>query len=87
MFPVTGYSAADGAFDRLQVARSDEEVREALSDVMHVLRADPPAAFLVWPREARAADVSLDIPYETDRDVFGALWRLKRAEPQVRVQR
>ena len=65
MFPVTGYSAADDAFDRLQVASSDEEVREALSDVMHVLRADPPAAFLVWPREARAADVSLDIPYET----------------------
>ena len=87
MFPVTGYSAADGAFDRLQVARSDEEVREALSDVMHVLRADPPAAFLVWPREARAADVSLDIPYETDRDVFGALWRLTLAEPQVRAQR
>ena len=87
MFPVTGYSAADAAFDRLQVASSDEDVREALSDVMHVLRADPPAAFLVWPREARAADVSLDIPYETDRDVFGALWRLKRAEPQVAVRR
>ncbi len=54
---------------------------------MHVLRADPPAAFLVWPREARAADVSLDIPYEKDRDVFGALWRLKWAEPQVAVRR
>ena len=87
MFPVTGYSAADAAFDRLQVASSDEDVREALSDVMHVLRADPPAAFLVWPREARAADVSLDIPYETDRDVFGGLWRLQRAGPQVRAQR
>jgi len=86
-FPVTGYSAADGAFDRLQVARSDEEVREALSDVMHVLRADPPAAFLVWPREARAADVSLEIPYETDRDVFGSLWRLQWAGPQIKAQR
>jgi peptide/nickel transport system substrate-binding protein len=87
MFPVTGYSAADAAFDRLQVASTDEAVREALSDVMHILRADPPAAFLVWPREVRAADVSLDIPYEKDRDVFGALWRLKRAEPQVAVRR
>ena len=66
---------------------TDEDVREALSDVMHVLRADPPAAFLVWPREARAADVSLDIPYETDRDVFGTLWQLKRAEPQVTARR
>jgi hypothetical protein len=41
----------------------------------------------VWPREARAADVSLDIPYETDRDVFGSLWRLKRAAPPLSVQR
>ena len=87
MFPVTGYSAADAAFDRLQVASSDEDVREALSDVMYILRADPPAAFLVWPREARAADVSLEIPYETERDVFGSLWRLQRAGPQVRAQR
>jgi hypothetical protein len=86
-FPATGYSAGDVAFDRLQVARSDEEVREALSDVMHVLRGDPPAAFLVWPREARAADVSLDIPYETDRDIFGGLWRATPAGPTVRAQR
>ena len=85
-FPVNGYSAADAAFDRLQVASSDDDIRQALSDVMHVLRSDPPAAFLVWPREARAADVSLDIPYETDRDVFGALWRLKWAEPQLRAR-
>ena len=37
-------------------------------------------SFLAWPREARAADVAFDIPYETDRDVFGTLWRLNRAE-------
>lgn len=87
LFPDSGYSAADGALDRLQVARSDDEVRQALSDVMHVLRNDPPAAFLVWPRESRAADASLDIPYETDRDVFGTLWRLKLAQPQATAQR
>jgi peptide/nickel transport system substrate-binding protein len=86
-FPVTGYSAADDGFDRLQVAKSDEEVREALSNVIHVLRADPPAAFLVWPQEARAADASLDIPYETDRDVFGTLWRATAAGPMGRAQR
>ena len=45
------------------------------------LRADPPAAFLVWPREARAADVSIDVPYEPDRDIFGTLWQMKRAAP------
>jgi ABC-type transport system substrate-binding protein len=87
MYPMTGYSAADDALDRLQVASSDEQVREALSDVMHVLRSDPPAAFLVWPHEARAADVSLDIPHEPERDVFGSFWRIKRAEPGVRAQR
>ena len=55
-YPRTDYAAADGALDRLQVAHTDEAIREALLDVMHVIRADPPAAFLVWPREARAAD-------------------------------
>ena len=47
--------------------------------VMNVMRSDPPAAFLVWPREARAADASMDVPYETDRDIFGTLWQMKRA--------
>ena len=45
------------------------------------MRSDPPAAFLVWPREARAADASLDVPYEPDRDIFGTFWQLKRAAP------
>ena len=84
-FP-TGYVAADGALDRLQIAHSDEEIREALADVMHAMRNDPPAAFLTWPREVRAADIALDIPYEKERDVFGSLWRLKKPGPQVRAQ-
>jgi len=45
---------------------------------MQVMRNDPPAAFLTWPREARAADIGFEIPYETDRDIFGTLWQLKR---------
>ena len=69
----TGYAGADAALEQLQVARTDDDVRRALSDVMHVMRSDPPAAFLVWPREARAADASLDVPYEPDRDIFGTL--------------
>jgi ABC-type transport system substrate-binding protein len=76
-FP-TRYVAANAALDHLQVARSDDQVREALADVMHVMRNDPPAAFLTWPREARAADTGFEIPYETDRDIFGTLWQLKR---------
>jgi hypothetical protein len=85
-FP-TGYVAADSALDRLQIAHSDDEIREALADVMHAMRNDPPAAFLTWPREVRAADIALDIPYEKERDVFGSLWRLKRPGPQVTAQR
>ena len=78
-FSRTDYSGADAALERLQAAHTDEEVRQALSDVMNVMRSDPPAAFLVWPREARAADASMDVPYETDRDIFGTLWQMKRA--------
>ena len=77
----TGYMAADGALDRMKYAQTDDEVRVALGDVMRVFRTNPPAVFLVWPREARAADRSLEIPYTPDRDVFGDLWRAQRAAP------
>ena len=73
----TGYSAADGALDRLQRARTNDEVRLAVAEVMSHFRDDPPAIFLALPREARAADKSIWIPYETDRDVFGTLWQLR----------
>ena len=72
-----GYSAADSALDGLQRARSTDEVRLAISEVMAHLREDPPAIFLAIPREARAGDKSFRIPYETDRDVFGTLWQLQ----------
>ena len=79
----TGYVAADAPLDRLQAARSDDEVRRALADVMHVMRSDPPAAFLVWPREVRAGEATFDIPYEPDRDIFGTLWQVKPAQVQA----
>ncbi len=75
-----GYSAADHAFDRMQQARTNDEVRLAMSDVMAQFRDDPPAIFLAMPREARAADKSLKIPYEADRDVLGTLWQLQPAQ-------
>jgi ABC-type transport system substrate-binding protein len=75
----TGYTAADDALDRMRLATNDRDVRAAVSDVMRVMRADPPAIFLAWPREARAADRSIELPYEPDRDVFGTLWQARRA--------
>lgn len=73
----TGYRAADEALDRMKTAASEQDQRAAVADVMHVMRADPPAMFLAWPRDVRAADRSLDLPYEPDRDVFGTLWRAR----------
>ena len=67
----------------MQIADTDDQTREALADVMNVMRNDPPAAFLVWPREARAADIGFEIPYEVDRDIFGTIWQLKRAGPPM----
>ena len=65
------------AFERMQRARTNDEVRLAIGEVMAHLRADPPAIFLAMPREARAADKSIKIPYEPDRDVFYTLWQLQ----------
>jgi peptide/nickel transport system substrate-binding protein len=72
-----GYSAADEALDRMKYAKSDDEVRMAISEVMQILRSDPPAVFLASPREARAADQAFYVPYEKDSDVFGNLWQLR----------
>jgi peptide/nickel transport system substrate-binding protein len=74
----TGYSSADEALERMKLARSEDEVRVAVSDVMRVMLADPPAVFLAFPREVRAADRSIELPYEADRDVLGSLWQLRR---------
>ena len=73
----TGYTAADDALDRLKVAQTDGETRAAVMEVMRVLHADPPAAFLAWPREVRAADDSLELPYQQDHDVLGTLWQVR----------
>jgi ABC-type transport system substrate-binding protein len=74
---LSGYTAADGPLDRMKIATSDNDIRGAISDVMRILRNDPPAAFLVTPREVRAADRRFEIPYEPDSDVFGTLWQLR----------
>jgi peptide/nickel transport system substrate-binding protein len=80
----TGYSAADEALERMKLARTEDEVRVAVSDVMRVMLADPPAVFLAFPREVRAADRSIDIPYEKDRDVLGSIWQVRRGPALAR---
>ena len=84
---LTGYSAADEALDRMKTGVTEDEIRVAVSDVMRVLRLDPPAAFLATPREVRAADKAFAIPYEPDRDVFGTLWLLRPGPVQAALAR
>jgi ABC-type transport system substrate-binding protein len=78
----SGYTSADQALDRMLVAR-DEDVKAAVAEVLRVMRDDPPAIFLAFPREARALDRSFEVPYEDDRDIFGTFWRLKRVRPAL----
>ena len=80
---MAGYSTADEPLDRMKTGATDNDVRAAVSEVMRMMRADPPAAFLVTPREVRAADTAFDIPYETDRDVFGTFWEMRLRTPQT----
>jgi peptide/nickel transport system substrate-binding protein len=76
----TGYSAADAALDRMTLARTDDDVKVAVADVIRILHADPPAIFLAYPREVRAVDRSFEVDYEVDRDIFGKFWLLRRPE-------
>ena len=83
----TGYASADAALDRLRLAATDEQVRIAVADVMRVLREDPPAAFLVWRREARAVEQSIHVPYEPQHDIFGTLWQSTRVRATADASR
>jgi peptide/nickel transport system substrate-binding protein len=75
----SGYRAADAALDRLRAARSDEETRIAVADLQRIMYEDPPAAFLVRPETARAADDAFLVPAEEKgRDIAGTLWQWKR---------
>jgi hypothetical protein len=74
----TGYTAADGALDRLREARTEEETRQAVRALQQVMRDDPPAVFLLWSNTARAVSARFNVPLTPDRDIFGTLpqWTL-----------
>jgi ABC-type transport system substrate-binding protein len=74
----TGYTAADGALDRVRRATSDEGTRAAVAEVQRVLLEDPPAVFLVWPQVTRAVDVHFNVPPAETGDVLGSIWQWRR---------
>jgi peptide/nickel transport system substrate-binding protein len=74
----TGYTAADGALDRLRDARTEEETRQAVRSLQQVMRDDPPGVFLLWPEAARAVSARFRVPLTPNRDIFATLpqWTL-----------
>lgn len=74
----TGYRAADAALDEIRHATSDEDVRKGVANLNEILSVDPPAAFIAWPSQARAASQRVVIPEEPNRDILQSayLWRL-----------
>jgi peptide/nickel transport system substrate-binding protein len=74
----TGYTAADAALDKLREARTEEETRQSVRSLQHVMRDDPPGVFLVWPEAARAVSARFRVPLTPNRDIFATLpqWTL-----------
>jgi len=66
----TGYHAADNVLDGIRHAVSDEDVRKGIVTLNDVLSFDPPAAFIAWPSQARAASRRVEIPDEPNRDIL-----------------
>lgn len=76
----SGYHSADAVLDRLRHATSDEAERAAIADLNEVFSSDPPAAFLAWQSQTRAASRRLSIPDEPGQDILSSgvqLWTLR----------
>jgi len=74
-----GYHAADSVLDEIRHAVSDEDVRKGVVTLNDVLSVDPPAAFIAWQSQARAASRRVEIPpEEPNRDILQTArrWRL-----------
>ena len=75
----SGYTAADGAFDRLRHAVTESQVRSVVSELQQVLYEDPPALFLAWPHASRAVHVDVEVPDTKNTDIISRVWRFRRA--------
>jgi hypothetical protein len=74
----TGYSAADKELDAMDMAATEDELRQALAAVYRKFAEDPPAIFIAWPEVSRAVSTRFEVPVEKGRDIMGAnlwLWR------------
>ncbi len=71
----SGYQAADAALDRLNGARTDEEMRAAMVDLQRVMRDDPPVVPLCWSESSRAISGRFRAPGPNDRDIWSTVWQ------------
>ena len=81
----SGYRAADAVLDRIQQARTDDEVRAGVAELQRVIHDDPPAAFLAWQETSRAVSARIDVAAEPNRDVLSNIW-MWRASDQAKKQ-
>jgi ABC-type transport system substrate-binding protein len=75
----SGYRSADAVLDRIKAAATDDEIRQGVAELLNILNADPPGAFLAWPTTSRAVSTKFDVAFEADRDIFGNLWKWRPA--------
>lgn len=75
------YDAADGALDRIRLARNETDYRAGVAAFQRVLADDPPAVFLAWGQVARAVKRSYDIPAEQGADIYHTISQWKPARP------
>jgi ABC-type transport system substrate-binding protein len=78
----SGYRSADAVLDRIKAAATDDEIRRGVAELLNILHADPPGAFLAWHTTSRAVSTKFDVAFEADRDIFGNLWKWRPAAPQ-----
>ena len=62
-------------------AVSDEDVRKGIATLNDALAVDPPAAFIAWQSQARAASRRVEIPEESNRDILQTAWRWRLSTP------
>lgn len=79
-----GYAGADDVLERMRMARSDHELREAARAFQRRLLDDPPAAFLAWGRVSRAVTNRFELPAAGD-DIYHTIPQWKPAGPPRRT--
>jgi len=79
----SGYTAADATLDQLRNAFDEANVKRIIGDLQSAFYDDPPAIFVAWPQTSRAISAKIQVPYESNMDVVGRLWRAQWAPAEA----